>query len=104
VLYGGYRDNWANFLTNSVSIFVTEPQLDYNTHIGYGKLKFMLGATWQQTEYAHSYISAYNFSNDALLTNIGAASGTENKSSGASTYKYQSVFLRANYDWKENGC
>ncbi len=101
IVNAGYRTNLANFLTNAVSTFVTEPQLDYNTHLGKGKLQAMLGGTWQSTNTDYSYITGYNFSSDALISNIGAASGTDNKSSGNSQYKYESVFLRGTYNWQD---
>jgi TonB-linked SusC/RagA family outer membrane protein len=99
--FAGFRTNYANYLTGSVGTFVTEPQIDYNTNISKGKLQMMAGGTWQSTQSANSFIGGYNYSSDALLGNIGAASAYQNASSDNSTYKYESVFIRANYNWQD---
>jgi len=93
--------NMATFSTNYVSTFVTEPQLDYSTHIGKGKLQAMAGGTWQETKSGSTFITGVNFSSDALLRNLAAAGSIVTKRSNESLYKYESVFLRGNYNWMD---
>ena len=95
------QTNLAYFTNNSVATFVTEPQLDYNTHIGKGKLQALLGGTWQQNETYLSFIEASNFSSDALIQNLAAASTINVKGTGSTEYKYESVFLRGTYNWQD---
>jgi TonB-linked SusC/RagA family outer membrane protein len=93
--------NAATLSNGHTSTFVTEPQLDYNTHINKGKLHVMAGGTLQDQKAGSDYVTGQNFSSDALLHNLGAASIISDKGSGNTQYKYESVFTRVTYNWQD---
>ncbi len=92
----------ATYSSNYVESFIVEPQLDYATSIGNGRLSATVGGTWQQSSYVQPYyVIASGFSNDNLMSSWIAASTINFKSSGYTDYKYASGFARINYAWKE---
>jgi TonB-linked SusC/RagA family outer membrane protein len=90
----------AFFQENLSEVWNIEPQADYTTNVGKGKINVLGGATFQGTTYNQPYyLVGTNYSSDALLTNPQAA-GTRTLYTFYSDYKYQSFFGRANYNWQ----
>lgn len=94
----------ARYGNSTVSNYSIEPQLDYTTSVGNGKLQALLGGSWQYATMYGTFIAAENYPNDNLLENLysaGNISNTYPKGTSSSQYKYVSVFTRVNYNWKD---
>lgn len=94
----GYK-NYAYFANSYSQTYSIEPQINYGINIGRGKLTALLGSTFQTNVSGSDYLTALNFSTDALLGSLGAAGSISSKSTTYAEYKYESVFGRVNYDW-----
>ena len=81
--------------------WIVEPQLQYQKHIGPGKLNVLIGSTFQSTSIRSENISAQGFSSDALLSNPQAASVITVNFFDESLYKYNGTFARLNYDFRD---
>lgn len=74
-----------------------DPQLEYASVVGKGKLNLLLGATLQDRTTKSSFVNAQNYTSDLLLNSMGAAgilTGTNN----FSQYRYTAFFGRFNYN------
>jgi len=91
----------AYFANSSSESYIIEPQLAYNKHIQDGVIALLLGGTYQYRENESSDIEGDGVSNPDLLGNLGAANSITNKSNSYSQYKYESLFGRVNYRWRE---
>ena len=90
----------AAFGTNNLKTWIIEPQLEYKRNIAKGRIDVLLGGSSQQNTTNTTQINASGFSNDALLQSLSAA-GSVVASNGYSLYKYNAVFGRVNYIWKD---
>ena len=90
----------ANFATNNYAGWSAEPQVEYNTVFGDGKLDILAGGTWQSNNNNQSNIFGGGYNNDALLGSPVAA-GSLTYSGSSYEYKYQAVFGRINYNWDD---
>lgn len=88
---------FANAIRNN---WIAEPQLEYASSIGKGKLKILAGATIQQRNYRSTSINATNYTNDLLLNSINAA-GSVSASNNSELYRYQAIFGRINYNLRQ---
>ncbi|WP_437921228.1 SusC/RagA family TonB-linked outer membrane protein [Sphingobacterium sp. LRF_L2] len=89
----------SQFAFISNNNYTIEPQINYNTDLGKGKLSTMVGGTWQHTLSKQPfYTSARDFPSDDFLENIASAATVSN-SRNSSEYKYASLFARANYNF-----
>ncbi|SEW43114.1 SusC/RagA family TonB-linked outer membrane protein [Chitinophaga arvensicola] len=86
--------------TNS-SGWLIEPQLNYIKKIAAGTLTVLLGATFQQNNSNSMGTYANDFTSDAAITNIAAAKNIRIMGVDYATYKYNAIFGRINYEWKE---
>lgn len=93
--YQGY----AGFGTNDFNSWIVEPRATYDIKLGGGSLEAMAGGTLQQDITSGSNITAYGFSNDALLGNLASASSLYAQSNYA-LYRFQGYYTRVNYNWK----
>lgn len=90
----------SQFSNTLFKSMIAEPQIEYNTYLGRGKLDVLIGGTWQQEMQEGTYTSAKGFSNENLLRDISAA--TQVKTSNSySQYKYAAFFGRLNYNWND---
>lgn len=96
-----YRQRMTYFTNNEVSSWSIEPQLTYIQNISKGKLEVLLGATISKKASLGSQISASGFSNDLVMEDILSASSINATSSISSTYKYNAIFGRINYNWED---
>lgn len=87
----------SNTLKVMTTTWNAEPQLEYETMIGSGKLTALAGVTFQQTKTNGLVLDVNNYPDDALMgnTNFGVVeySYTQN-----SEYLYNAVFGRINYN------
>ena len=80
--------------------WILEPQIEYNREIGSGQFSVLTGVTFQSTVTEQESLVAGGYTNDALLGNINAANIVELQAPGFSEYKYNALFARLNYNWK----
>ncbi|MGI8601292.1 MAG: SusC/RagA family TonB-linked outer membrane protein [Chitinophagaceae bacterium] len=88
----------AQYASSSVNSYIVEPQVDYNTIAGPGRLNLLAGASWQQNNSEGQFLQGTGYSSDALLKNIQSASTVTVRSVNQRQYNYQSFFGRANYN------
>lgn len=90
----------AAFQQNTAATWNVEPMADYTLKVSQGQLNILGGATFQSNQYDQPfYIIGTNYTADALLNSISNA-GTVRTYNFDSEYKYQSVYGRINYNWK----
>jgi TonB-linked SusC/RagA family outer membrane protein len=95
----GATSGYAYFGTNNIHSWIAEPQLEYATNISKGKLKTLIGTSFNEQKRNTQVIAADNFSQDGLLNNPAAAASLRFLNSDNTVYRYNAVFLRINYDW-----
>lgn len=91
----------AFFADNSSDRVIIEPTLDYNKHFDDGTLTVLLGGTYQNVTNQGSFIEGDGVNNPDLLGNLGAANSIVAESNTYTQYRYESVFGRLNYNWKQ---
>ncbi|WP_379093847.1 SusC/RagA family TonB-linked outer membrane protein [Pedobacter sp. UC225_65] len=91
--------NFATFGNDYQHTYNIEPQLNYNTKIGKGKLTALLGGTFQETVAGGQVIQGRNFSSELLMGALAAAGTIPSYSTSYSQYKFNSVFGRLTYDF-----
>ncbi|ARS38190.1 SusC/RagA family TonB-linked outer membrane protein [Sphingobacteriaceae bacterium GW460-11-11-14-LB5] len=91
----------ANFTNLNAQNWIVEPTLDYVKNIGEGTLTALIGTSFQQNTSNGLYLSGTNYSNEALLGTLGAAGTTTVLYNNIIKYKYDAVFAKLNYEWKE---
>ncbi|TCR11929.1 TonB-linked SusC/RagA family outer membrane protein [Sphingobacterium sp. JUb78] len=90
----------SSFANTKAENWIIEPTLDYVKTIGEGKLTALVGTSFQQNSSRSQTTNGSNYSNDALLGSLGGA-GVFTASNNLVYYKYNAVFGKVNYDWKE---
>lgn len=93
----------GKFLRSSKHLDVTtatwnaEPQVEYETKIGPGKLAVLAGATFQQTTTNGSQLEVNNYPDETLMgnTNFGTVDYTYTQQA---EYLYNAAFARVNYN------
>jgi TonB-linked SusC/RagA family outer membrane protein len=80
--------------------WIIEPQATYYAVIKNGKLEALIGGSFQQSTVKGEQVAGSGYSSDLLLNNLGAAS-TVVGSSIYSLYKYNAIFGRLNYNFKD---
>jgi len=91
----------AAFTNNKAQNWIIEPTLQYVRKIGEGKLTALAGASYQKNTSNSLYINGTNYSNEALLGSLIGAGTTTISYNNILAYKYDAVFGKLNYDWKE---
>jgi len=91
--------NFATFGTDYQHTYNIEPQLNYNTKIGKGKLTALLGGTFQETIGGGQSVEARNFSSELLMNALSAAGTIASYSTAYNQYKFNSIFARVTYDF-----
>lgn len=90
---------FSKFSNSANTSYIIEPQVNYAFDFLKGRVEMLAGATFQSSVSKGTVINAYNYSDDDLLEIVGAASDY-NASAKNTNYKYQSVFSRLNYSYK----
>ncbi|OQP67829.1 hypothetical protein A4R26_32670 [Niastella populi] len=91
----------AQYSNNTIRSWIIEPQLNYSKTLGQGTLSLLIGLTIQQNNTSGSVVSGQGYTSDMVLEDIKSASAVTISSSTNSTYKYNALFGRLNYNWKE---
>ncbi len=78
---------------------IIEPQAEYNTFLGKGKVNALIGATLQHTSTTTNSLLARGFASDEQLKSINAATSFVN-SEKVLYHKYLGVFARLNYNFE----
>ena len=97
----GTFPGYSGSQNNNSHSWIIEPQLNYNTAMGGGKLTALLGATGEQEYTNGTQVNASGFSSDLLLGNLGSASSWTANTVAASVYKYDAIFGQVNYNWND---
>lgn len=93
----GPQTGAANFGNNEISNWIIEPQLEYNSFWGIGKVNALVGSTIQSNTTEGSDVSGTGYSSDLLLHTISnAPSQYANQFFGK--YRYSGLFARINYN------
>jgi TonB-linked SusC/RagA family outer membrane protein len=91
--------NFATFGNDYQHTYNIEPQLNYNTKIGKGKLTALLGGTFQETIQGGQVVQGRNFSSELLMGALAAAGTIPSYSTSYNQYKFNSIFGRVTYDF-----
>lgn len=89
------------YTDNDNSNYIVEPQLEYLTNLGKGKLQALLGTTFQQTRSTGVYLTGTGYANEAQIYSLVSAAAVTTTYNNNSTYKYNAVFGRLNYNWED---
>lgn len=91
----------AFYGTRSMTSWIIEPQLNYKIDIAKGKLDALIGITTQQNNTKGTYLSGSGYNSDYVMEDILSAASISGASGPMNTeYKYNAVFGRLNYNWK----
>ncbi|MBN1183700.1 MAG: SusC/RagA family TonB-linked outer membrane protein [Bacteroidales bacterium] len=85
-----YRESW-----------ITEPQLTYETELGDFRIKVLAGSTFQKLTSTQLVNQGYGFSSNSLIENLAAANEIYIYADNKTAYKYNAVFGRINFSYKE---
>ncbi|EDM34010.1 outer membrane receptor; ragA protein [Pedobacter sp. BAL39] len=85
---------------NYIRTYLAEPQLTYQLSAGKSNLKLIAGGTWQRTETVQPYWLLGTYTNEKLVSSLGATNVLA-KASDYADFRYTSVFSRAEYNWNE---
>lgn len=95
-----FQVNHSRFARSEFNNWIVEPQLNWKTQLGEGRVDVLVGTTFleQRTQGLAQY--ANGFTSEALMRNISAAADIINGTSYFTQYRYHAVFGRVNYDYK----
>ncbi|HEX2845842.1 MAG TPA: TonB-dependent receptor [Chitinophagaceae bacterium] len=96
-----YSGSSAQYGFSDISSYIVEPQADYSVKLGNSNLQVLAGASWQQNIGEGHYLTGSGYSSDVLLQNMKDASELIVQNYNYSKYRYQSVFGRATYNWRQ---
>jgi TonB-linked SusC/RagA family outer membrane protein len=91
----------ATFTNLNAQNWIVEPTLDYTRNLGGGKFTALIGTSFQQNTSNGSSIFGNNYSSEDLLGTLSAAGTITIRYNNIVKYKYNAVFAKLNYDWKE---
>jgi TonB-dependent starch-binding outer membrane protein SusC len=88
--------NQNTFTSASTETWNIEPQLEYRSPVGPGRLDVLAGTTFEQMVTQETSIAAYGFLNDALINDLASANSNY-PTTTYSKYDYNAVFARIGY-------
>jgi TonB-dependent starch-binding outer membrane protein SusC len=91
---------FAQFGDKYLQNWIAEPQAEYTTRVGRGRLNALFGGTWQGLTGTNDLTSAYGYQYDDLLGSTNGASGLSTVNS-TSDYRYEAVFGRLTYNLQD---
>ncbi|MGO4878532.1 TonB-dependent receptor [Pedobacter psychrotolerans] len=91
----------ATFANTTAQNWSIEPTLDYSKNIGQGKFTALVGTSFQQNTSNGTQILGNNYSVEELLGTLSAAGTVTVLYNNIVKYKYNAVFAKLNYNWKE---
>ena len=96
-----YREHSSSNISTERVSWIVEPQLVYSTTLGDGNLDGLLGVTFQQSENRNRAMIGTGFPSESLIGNLGAAEDVSVLNSRNTEYRYNAVFARLGYNWKQ---
>jgi TonB-linked SusC/RagA family outer membrane protein len=96
-------DSGASTLTTSEgnsTYWITEPQIRWQKNFGVNGLDVIIGTTFQQNDIEQGSIMGTGFPTNDFLNNIAAANTRTILEEDKTSYKYQSIFGRINYSYR----
>lgn len=87
------------FNTTNRQSWIIEPQLNWKQEFGKLKTEVLAGSTFQKQNYDQLVVSGMGFPSNAMIYNLAAATTKTVVSDDQSTYKYQAIFARANFNY-----
>lgn len=90
--------NSSEFITNKLSSWIVEPQIEYNRKISKGNINILLGSTLSQNNSDQQRIAAFGFINELVMEDLKSATSTRGSSIN-SMYKYNALYSRITYNW-----
>ncbi len=81
--------------------WILEPQLEYGAKLGGGTLDALVGLTFQQNDTKNLIVTGEGFVSEALIGDLSAAENVNVIDNQITRYKYNAVFARLGYNWKE---
>lgn len=90
-----------DFASNHLKTWNIEPQISFNRDLFGGNFDVLVGMAFQQSLQNAIGQRAADFSSDALIENILAATSVSAFNMNYTQYRYTALFGRLNYTWKE---
>ena len=99
----GLGSEFSSLFTNTTTrqSWIIEPQLNWHTDFGKGKISILVGSTFNQLNGQQLVLAGEGFTSNSLIYDLASASTVTIMSSGDTEYKYQAFFGRANFSWSD---
>ncbi|SFE45384.1 TonB-linked outer membrane protein, SusC/RagA family [Chitinophaga sp. CF118] len=91
----------ASFASGNFESYIIEPQLDYFRLFPFGKVSFLVGASWQYSKTSIKNLMGIGYTDEALLNSLDAAASVNTISDNRANYKYAAMFGRLNYNYND---
>ncbi len=91
----------AIFSNSGIKTWIIEPQVNWSRKINKVNINILVGGTFQEDIRNGQSFYGRNFSSDALLENIAAASTITVLSADNTQYHYQALYGRINANWQQ---
>jgi hypothetical protein len=85
----------------SFNTWMMEPKITYKAKFERSTLEALIGTTFQQNRNNSNYILGSNFSSDALIDNLSAATTFSGGNYLATIYHYNAIYGRVNYNFDD---
>jgi TonB-dependent starch-binding outer membrane protein SusC len=92
---------YSYFSNQRLKTWILEPQIEYKPSSSWGNLDLLIGSTFQQNKNNGQTLYASGFSSDELISDIGAASTITQQGVIQTEYRYEALFARIGYNWKD---
>lgn len=91
----------ASYGNNNITSWIIEPQILYNHNLLKGKIDVLIGSTIQKNNNTGLQLTGENYTSDLVLEDIKSAADVTVTSNLISTYRYNAIFGRINYNLKD---
>ena len=98
---GFFKERMARYANKSNTGYIIEPQLQYNKDFNLGKVDVLVGSSFQENRSELMAFAGSGYNTDAELDNIRAAATLTVVGSIQNLYKYNALFGRLNYNYKD---
>ena len=95
-----YVQRYSDIAYDNIHSWIVEPQITFTKNISAGVLSALIGTTIQQNATNQIRLNASGFSSDLVLEDVQAAT-TIIPYNSSSTYKYNALFGRLNYNYQD---
>jgi TonB-linked SusC/RagA family outer membrane protein len=91
----------TQFGNNKIISWNIEPQLNLKKDWNKSKVDILIGATIQQNSSNAQQLHSWGYVSDLVMEDIKAAAGISAMFTGNTVYKYNALFGRFNYNWRD---